>query len=68
MSSAAGETRAQDIVVLARRLGLTLSDADLDFALNLDARGRRPLMELADDLPISVEPAVVFTPPRAPQR
>jgi hypothetical protein len=65
MSNAADDTRAQDIVALARRLGLTLTDADLDFALDLDARGRRPLMELADNLPIGVEPTFAFTPPRA---
>lgn len=63
MTAPSDDTTAGDVVALARRVGVTLTDTDLRIALELDHGGRRQLREAAD-LPIDVEPSVSFSPPR----
>lgn len=62
MSSTSDKTTADDIRALARRLGLALTDADLRLAMDLDAHGRRHLVDAVEELSMDVEPALMFGP------
>jgi len=63
MSSKAGASARNEIVILARRLGIDVSESDIDYALGLDDLGRRALRQATDALSPGEEPATPFALP-----
>lgn len=51
-----------EVVLLARRLGLTLDDRDLALSIASYRRNRELLTQLSHALPPELEPALTFVP------
>lgn len=63
MSSKVGAGARNELVILARRLGIDVSENDIDYASQLDDLGRTALRQAIDTLSPEEEPATPFTLP-----
>ena len=55
--------RANELSVLARRLGIDVTEHDIECAMGLDDLGRAALRQATDALRAEEEPATSFAPP-----